>query len=193
MRSERTRIIVEIGLAAALGGVFHVLSVTLPINIAGGEVSLTMLPIVVVALRRGLLPGVACGVLVGIVGLLYKPYVVHPAQVVLDYPIAFGAVGLAGLFRAQVQQAAAAGQQGLCTGLSATAAVVGAVARFGAHFVSGVIFFAANAPEGQPVWIYSAVYNATYMLPSAILCAAAAALLVPVLERAVPPGHPVGA
>lgn len=193
MRSERTRIIVEIGLAAALGGVFHVVSVTLPINFAGGEVAFTMLPIVIVALRRGLLAGIVCGALVGLIGLLYKPFIVHPAQVVLDYPLAFAAVGLSGLLSLQVKSAASAGQRGLCAGLSALAVVVGATARFAAHFVSGIIFFGANAPAGQPVWLYSLLYNATYMLPSLVLCAVAAALLVPTLERAVPSAPPMEA
>ena len=60
------------------------------------------------------------------------------------------------------------------------------MARFVPHFVSGVIFFGQNAPKGQPVVIYSLIYNATYMVPATIVCAAAAALLLPALERAVP-------
>lgn len=188
MRRERTRIIVEIALAAALGGVFHVVSVTLPLNIAGGEVAFTMLPIAIVALRRGTGAGVLCGALVGVIGLLYKPYVVHPAQVVLDYPLAFALVGLSGLLSPRVKAAVAVGRDAMGAGLAASAVVLGGAARFVAHFASGVVFFASNAPKGQPVWLYSVVYNATYMLPSIVICAVAAAVLVPVLERAVPSG-----
>jgi thiamine transporter len=42
-------------------------------------------------------------------------------------------------------------------------------ARLLCHVLSGVIFFASYAPEGQNVWIYSLVYNATVMVPSIIL------------------------
>jgi len=59
-------------------------------------------------------------------------------------------------------------------------------ARFGAHFVSGIVFFGAYAPAGQPVALYSLIYNATYMGPSAALCLVAALFVLPVLERAVP-------
>lgn len=186
MRSERTRVLVEIALAAALGGVFHVVSIQLPINVAGGEIAFTMLPIVVVALRRGVGAGVACGILVGVIGLLYKPYIVHPAQVVLDYPLAFGLVGLSGLLARPVKTALASRRRSIGMGLAAVAVVFGGLARLAAHFVSGIVFFGSSAPEGQPVWLYSIMYNATYMLPSIVISAVAAAVLLPVLERAVP-------
>ena len=44
--------------------------------------------------------------------------------------------------------------------------VLGAAARFGAHFVSGIVFFGSNAPAGTPVWIFSALYNLSYVVPS---------------------------
>ena len=48
-----------------------------------------------------------------------------------------------------------------------------------AHFTSGVVFFATYAPEGTPVWIYSALYNAFYLIPEIIL----SALILPILLR----------
>ena len=35
-----------------------------------------------------------------------------------------------------------------------------------------MIFFGMYAPEGQPVALYSFIYNGTYMLPSAIISGA---------------------
>ena len=39
------------------------------------------------------------------------------------------------------------------------------VARFLFHVLSGVVFFASYAPEGTPVWLYSVIYNGTFLLP----------------------------
>jgi thiamine transporter len=48
--------------------------------------------------------------------------------------------------------------------------VLGNVLRLAAHFISGWVFFAEYAPEGQPVWLYSLSYNATYVIPETIAC-----------------------
>jgi thiamine transporter len=173
------------GLTVALFAVVQYLGVRLPINFAGGSVSLGMLPIVVLALRRGPVLGMAVGATCGVVdGVLIEPYFVHWAQIVLDYPVAFGAVGLAGLMSAPAR--AAASKLGLLAGVAATAAVIGGAGRFVAHWASGTIFFAANAPEGQPAWLYSIIYNATYLIPSTIAVAVLAAVVYPALVRAVP-------
>ncbi len=54
---------------------------------------------------------------------------------------------------------------------------IGSVSRYAAHVVSGAVFFGSYAPKGTPVWIYSSVYNATYMIPSFILSAIVLILL----------------
>jgi thiamine transporter len=186
MRNDRLRIMVEIALAIALAAVLNWFGVRLPWNIAGGRVALDMLPIFVVALRRGLVPGLIAGALWGALDLLFDPFIVHPAQVVLDYPLAFALCGLAGLGSASTLRALAAGRR-VSAGLQAAGwSVLGGLARFASHLVSGVIFFGANAPAGQPVWLYSAIYNLSYLGPSIAACAILAGVLVPALDRAVP-------
>lgn len=183
VRDDRVRLLVEAALSVALAAVLGSIKITLPWNIAGGSVSLSMLPLFVLAMRRGVWWGIAAGGLYGFVDYLMEPFFVHWAQVLLDYPIAFGACGLAGTvrrLRSTGAGAAAASQRALA------GALVGGAGRLAAHFVSGVIFFGQNAPEGQPVWLYSLLYNASYLLPSVIACALAAALIVPALARAVP-------
>ncbi len=49
-----------------------------------------------------------------------------------------------------------------------------------------VVFFGANAPEGTPVWVYSALYNLGYLVPSLIATIVAALFVLPVLNAAVP-------
>ena len=53
---------------------------------------------------------------------------------------------------------------GYCTG-----AVTVCLIRFASSFLSGVILWGSYKPEGMNVWIYSLIYNTSYMLPNAIL------------------------
>lgn len=182
MRNARTATVVEIGLSIALAAVLGLLKITLPWNIAGGSVSLAMLPLFVLALRRGLGAGVVCGVLFGGVDYLMEPWFVHPVQVMLDYPVAYGLCGLAGLAPAMSRVSSDA----VHAARAVTGCIIGGCGRFAAAFVSGMVFFGANAAPGQPVWLYSLAYNASYLLPSLIACAAAAAVVVPVLARTLP-------
>lgn len=87
---------IALGLAAVLGPLFIAV---VPLRMAqGGSVSLEMLPILVIALRRGLVPGVALGLVFGLLQLVLPgAFLVQPLQVALDYPIAFAVLGLAAL------------------------------------------------------------------------------------------------
>lgn len=185
MRSERTRLLVEIALTVALSAVLSMLAVRLPINFAGGTVSLSMVPILVLALRRGVFPGVIAGVLFGCVDYFIEPFFVAPIQVLLDYPIAYGAVGLAGLGSALYRRSYASSPS-KAVAVAIPFIVLGGIGRFVAAWTSGVVFFGQNAPAGQPVWLYSLLYNLSYIVPSVVLCAAAAAVVLPALELAVP-------
>ena len=60
---------------------------------------------------------------------------------------------------------------------------LGALGRYAAHVVSGLVFFASYAEEaGQAPLIYSAIYN-SFVLLSAVLCAIIAAAVLPALHR----------
>jgi thiamine transporter len=143
----------------------------------GGSVTLgSMVPILLVGLRHGTGWGVTAGALVGLIQYVLEPYFVHPAQFLLDYPLAFAALGLAGLARGRSL---------------AAASWLGALAlagRFLAHLISGAIFFAEYAPAGQSPWVYSAIYNGSYMLPELVISGLLLMVLVPALQRALPSG-----
>jgi thiamine transporter len=183
---NRTRTLVEIALTIALSAVLGVAlrAFRMP---AGGSISLEMLPIVVLALRRGTLPAVIAGALYGLVNYSLDPFFVHWAQVVLDYPVAHGLVGLAGvvrpLWRAGVDRGRAPGAGWFA---ALPAALIGSAFRLSAAWVSGWVFFATNAPAGQPAWLYSLAYNVAYLAPSAVACGVCAAIVLPAIERAVP-------
>jgi thiamine transporter len=167
-----------VGLTIALAAVLHAFALwQMP---QGGSVSLSMLPLFVLALVRGPVIGVVGGALFGIVDFIMEPYVFHWAQVLLDYPVAFGLCGLAGVVTvALATRLDAGGRSGTVWALIVAGVAVGAVGRYAAHVLSGVVFFASYAQElGQaPVW-YSLAYN-SFVLVSAVACAPIAALIVP--------------
>jgi thiamine transporter len=124
----------------------------------GGSVSLEMVPVIFVAVRRGLVPGVATGVVFGLLQLILPgAFIYHPMQAALDYPLAYAAVGLAGLVQV--------GGWRTLTG----AVAVGCAARFVFHFLSGLVFFATYAPAWEAPWLYSITYNLLFLVPEAVL------------------------
>lgn len=193
-RAWDTRLIAEMAMALALAVVLGpVFTTILPLRMPqGGSVSLEMLPIVFVAVRRGLVPGVVVGALFGCVELLpvFAPFTVSPVQVVLDYPLAFAAVGLAGLVAVPVVSPPPLGdgrtRRRLVTFVAPVVAAtsVGSLARFGCHVLSGIVFFSEYAPEGQPAWLYSLVYNAAFMAPEAVITCLALVFLLPYADAA---------
>jgi thiamine transporter len=188
MHNRRIGTIVEIALCVALAAVLNApgLRIQLPMNIAGGTVSLAMLPVFVLALRRGLAAGVVGGAVYGVIDVLVDPFVVHPIQFLLDYPVAYGLAGLAGAGSGAWHTLARSGRLRRGGAVAAASVALGGAGRFGAHWISGLVFFGANAPKGQPVWLYSLAYNASYLVPSLVVCGVAALAVLPVLERALP-------
>ena len=192
MRQERNRIVVEIALTIALAAVLNLpwFRIRLPINIAGGTISLNMLPLFVLALRRGLTPGLLAGALYGVLDLVLDPFVVHPVQVILDYPLAYALCGLAGLGSNLWHRVIAQGPTIRAEWVAFPYVILGGLGRLSAHWLSGLVFFGQNAPAGQPIWLYSLLYNLSYLVPSIVMSVLAALALLPVLERAVPSTPP---
>jgi thiamine transporter len=120
----------------------------------GGSITAaSMVPILWLALRRGPKVGITAGVFYGVIQLIILPYVIDPVQLLLDYPIAFGLLGLAGFFPNRPVLGAA----------------VGIIARFLMHFIAGVVYWApVIAPSLNP-FAYSAVYNGSYLLPEFLI------------------------
>ncbi|AEE97472.1 energy-coupled thiamine transporter ThiT [Mahella australiensis] len=121
----------------------------------GGSITLaSMLPMFVYAYIFGPAAGIAAGVAYGLLQLIQDPFILHPVQVLLDYIIAFGALGLAGYCRNNIS----------------LGVLLGGFGRFMASFLSGVIFFASYAPEGMnPIW-YSMVVNGMVIGTDTAIC-----------------------
>ena len=184
MKDMRGRFVAEIGLAVALSVVLNaVFTMLIPFRMPfGGTFSLSMLPIVLLALVRGPYIGITTGVLVGFTDLIFNPFVISLPQMLLDYPIAYGLVGLAGFFALRPEKEGMKPTLAKMMTFAAIGAVMGAFARLLAHVLSGVIFFAQYAPETQNAWVYSVIYNSTFMGPNMIALAACAAIAFPVVR-----------
>ena len=166
-----TRVLTEAALAIALAFVFGLIKVfQMPF---GGSISFEMIPLILLGLRQGPVVGMVTGAAYGLLNLAIEPFVVHPVQVLFDYPLAFGALGLAGLFGPTVRGAV-------------FGAGVAVSARLVCHFVSGVVFFASYAPKGWNPYLYSAAYNAAYLVPSLGIALVVVVALLKALERSQP-------
>lgn len=173
MRNKRVILMVEIAIFGALGFILDFVAFKMP---QGGSVSLVMIPIVLMAFRRGVAAGVLTGLLVGLLQIVTGTISVTPLsfgyvvlQVILDYLLAYGVVGLAGIMRSRYLQAAEERRTGKMITAIVLGVLIGSVLRYIIHVITGILFFGMFA-EGN-VLIYSAAYNATYMIPVFLLAA----------------------
>ena len=127
----------------------------------GGSVTpASMLPLMLFAYVYGVGPGMTVGAVYGVMQFIIEPqHFFSVPQMLLDYPIAFAMVGLAGVFSTYKNRPV-----GLMAGV-----VLGSLGRFVAAVLSGVVFFAEYAGDQNP-WVYSIGYNGAYMLPECIIC-----------------------
>lgn len=144
----------------------------------GGSITFAMFPIVLYAVRFGLGKGLLAGFAFGTLQLIFDgAYAWGWQSMLLDYLVAFTPLGLAGLFKGKTW--------GIFPGT-----VVGCVARFVIHYISGVTIYRIYEPTEIPglgtfdnAAVYSLVYNASYMLPCMILALAVAGVLYVPLKR----------
>ena len=136
----------------------------------GGSVTLaSMLPIMIFAYVYGAKKGVLIGFIYGILQAVQDPYIIHPAQFFLDYPVAFGLIGFAGALR-NVKALDKIPQVKF-----ALSALIGATLRFAAHVLSGVFAFGAYAGD-QNFLLYSLAYNSFVFVDLAIVIVVGAIL-----------------
>lgn len=126
----------------------------------GGSITpASMLPMIIFAYIFGPIPGIIAGFAYGFLQYIQDGFVVHWVQFFMDYPLAFGFLGLAGLFRKNIL----------------IGCFIGVFGRFLMHFLAGIVFFAEYA-AGTPVVIYSLGYNGTYLAVELVICAVVAML-----------------
>lgn len=165
MKKNNTWMLVEAGMMIALSIILgeFVKLFEMPM---GGSVTLGgMVPLFIFAFRWGGKPGMVAGAVYGLLDCIIGYFPMHPAALILDYPLAFAMIGLAGFFRKTTA--------GYIGGM-----ITGVVGRFICHVVSGVIFYASYAPEGQAPLVYSILYNGTFLGPELVITAVITLLIL---------------
>ncbi|ALB48546.1 energy-coupled thiamine transporter ThiT [Clostridium sp. MF28] len=146
-------LIARIGIALALATILKMLRLYhFP---QGGSITLgSMIPVLLIAFIYGPEVGCLTGFLYGVITLILDPYILHPVQVLFDYPLPFTALGLAGFFK-----------QRRLVGVS-----IAILVRFLCHLISGIVFFGSFAPEGMSPVVYSLLVNGPMIGIEGIIC-----------------------
>ena len=152
---NRTRALVYGALCVALSFMLSYIKLfSLPM---GGSLTLcSMLPIAAYACAFGPLYGFVAGLAFGMLQLIQDFYVIHWAQLLLDYFFAFACYGIAAYFPGRLTLGVAVA--GLCRMLCST--------------LSGGIFFADSAVDAgwSNAWLYSLAYNGSTIGAETVLC-----------------------
>lgn len=161
-KRSKTLMLAEGGMMIALSALLSYVKIYQAPN--GGSVTAgSMIPILLFSMRWGILPGLAVGASYGLLDFVLKPYFVHPLQFLLDYPLAYGALGLAGLVYIMSRDKAQIKYPIIVLGVA-----IAIIGRMLSHVLSGVVYFAEYAGDQNP-WIYSIVYNASYLVPELLI------------------------
>lgn len=143
----------------------------------GGSITVGMLPIFIYCARWGFGKGMLASTAYAVLQLLLDgAYAWGWQSMIGDYIVAFSVLGVAGLFYKH--------KYGLFIGT-----VAGCFARFVVAYVVGATIWAEYMPEsffGMTMvspWIYSALYNGSYIVLSMILCLVAGALLYKPMKK----------
>ena len=177
-KKDKTRRLVESALMLALSTILAELAV-IKFPFGGSVTVFSQVPMVVLSYRYGVKWGVFASLAMAVIQLMFglenfsyvSGIVAYLILIFADYIIAFGALGLGGMFKNKIKNP--------IISLSLGGAVV-SVIRFVCHFVSGVTIWGDYSGGAQAVWQYSLEYNGGYMLPELIItvvgCAVVASL-----------------
>ena len=136
----------------------------------GGSIDFVMLPLLLLAFRRGAGWAIPSGLAYGFVRCLIGGGIGYGVlSVLLDYVLAYGMVGVAGFFKG--------GKNGVIVGT-----VVATVARFFVHFLSGITIWKIALGDSYEIFgmafdssasvAYSLLYNGSFMLGEMLFCLA---------------------
>ncbi len=176
--------LVEAAILMAVAVVLDYLCKLIPFQFPyGGGISISVLPLIFFTFRRGTAWGLGAGAVFSVLQIItgwYPP----PAGtwwafilcILLDYLLAFFLLGLSDLFAKPFGKHRLVGY--------GVGAVAVCLLRFLCSFLSGVVLWNSNCPEGMNVWVYSLLYNGGYMVPNAILTGIFTVLLCKAIDPA---------
>lgn len=164
--NQNTKRLTESAIMIALASVLSLI-ILFQLLQGGAITPASMVPIILIALRYdvkwAMLSSLVYAGIQMILGFYAPPtpnFLNFVLVVLLDYVVAFGVLGLAGVFGRLFKKP-------IVQILFGSAVVISI--RFLCHFASGIIIWSSYAPEGQPVWLYSLLYNGFYMLGELIV------------------------
>lgn len=134
----------------------------------GGTIDFELVPLIILTYRRGFKWGLFTGFLIGIVKIFLGGYILNPVQAILDYPLACMCVALVDIHPKFI------------------GFIFAALGRISCSIISGAIFFAQYAPEGQNPWVYSFWYNFPVLGTKYLISWIVALILWKALERELP-------
>ena len=167
-RKLTVRALTESALLIALASILSMFAVFKLPN--GGSVTIgSMIPIILISIKHPFSWSLTTAFAYSLIQMLlgfYPPPVenllYYSAVVLLDYVVAFGVLCLAGPFYKVLSQKLA-GRSSILI-----ASIICFVLRFACHYISGIIIWGVYA-EDQPAWLYSLLYNGSYMLGECII------------------------
>jgi thiamine transporter len=178
----RIQALCEGAILLALAIVLNYLSKMIFVNMPqGGSVSLAMFPLLLYIHRWGVGKGLLIGFAYGLLDMLIDGgYAWGWQSMLLDYQVAYTALGLGGFFKGKVW------------GIFPCVAV-GCAGRFAVHYFSGITLYKILVPtavEGleslgaiTSPHLSSLLYNGVYMLPNTVIALVLAALLYAPLKK----------
>ena len=147
----------------------------------GGSVTFaSLLPLMIYCCMFGTRRGIVVCLIYGCLQALQDTYIIHPVQFLLDYPLAFGMIGVSGFFCERTPLK----KNKLIAFI--VGAVIAVVLRYACHICSGVFAFAdyADLETYDTAIAYSFAYNSFTMVDLAIdLAAGILLLLSPAFRR----------
>lgn len=131
---------------------------------SGGSISIGILPLLILSARQGVVTGCVSGAILGFLLLTTRPFILHPLQFLLDYPLAYASIGLAGA----VSWTNSSPWINLLKATTAT--TMANIIRLHLHVIAGAIFFVTEKDTVYQALIASYVYNLSHMVPETIIC-----------------------
>ena len=205
---KKLLIIAEISICAAIGFVLDFIQSQLSKTIFpyGGSIGFAMVPVIVIAYRRGLIPGVLTGLILSLIQMLGGVYVISSdsivdslnsigitnsyihqfflvcgpfIQVLLDYVLGYTLVGFAGVFFKQFISSKTIGKKIFFV---VVGTIFGGMLKYISHTLSGVFFWPGEI-FGISGVAYSFVYNGLYCIPCIIICVILMIILVKYYQK----------
>ena len=197
MKNFSVKVLCEIAIFAAIGFVLDILQsgIWKGAFVNGGSIGIAMVPVFIISYRRGLVPGILCGLLLSLIQMLGGIYIMNAQtgwkstigpfiQIMLDYVLAYTVVGFAGAFSRMYKNAKS-------SKIKYTAIIVGCILggmlKYFCHVLSGGLFWLGDGSYkflgiANSSWLYSFVYNGAFSIPNIIICT----IIMVIIAKAYP-------